>query len=346
MQLPLLVRTALLSCAALACAGLSADVIQTSDGSRIVGKITKIDSGSVYVTTTYAGDIVIKQKEVTSLTTDSPISLRLDSGTRMTGQVATEQSGAVRVTNPEGAVTTSMDQVAAAWTPGTMDPQLAALQRHWAYEASADINGTTGNSNQLGTQGSLTAKLVTPTDELDLYTAYNRQVTNGEQSADQFKAGVDYSNHFDTRTSWFVKDEAGFDRVMDERFYETAAAGIGYDLIKTTPETLTFRGGLAYRYDQYYNPATPTVDSPAADFELEHDYKTETWELHNDLTFVPAFNDFHDQMATQDSWFQIPLKDPRWKLRSGVSNEYNSEPGPGIKKLDTTYFTQLILDFD
>jgi hypothetical protein len=38
------------------------------------------------------------------------------------------------------------------------------------------------------------------------------------------------------------------------------------------------------------------------------------------------------------------MKAPGWKLKMGVHNEYNSEPGLGIQKLDTTYFTRLILD--
>jgi hypothetical protein len=28
-----------------------------------------------------------------------------------------------------------------------------------------------------------------------------------------------------------------------------------------------------------------------------------------------------------------------------VSNDYNSQPGAGIKRLDTTYFTRLLLDW-
>ena len=58
-----------------------------------------------------------------------------------------------------------------------------------------------------------------------------------------------------------------------------------------------------------------------------------------------AFSDFKNYMATQDSYFQIPLKNPSWKLRLGLANSYNSQPPPKIKKLDTTYYTRLILDF-
>ena len=341
-----ILRRALALCfAALWGAQVSADVIQTRDGSRIVGQITKIDAGAIYVTTGYAGAIVIKQKEVTTIATDGLLAVRLESGTRLEGRIAMTPDNQLTITGSDAVVTTSIDKVAAGWPTNGVDPEIAALERHWKYEATVDINGTTGNKNQLGTQGSFSAKLITPQDELDFYTAYNRQVSQGEMSADQFKAGIDYASHFAPRSSWFVKDEAGFDRVMDIRFYDTAAAGLGYDLIKNAHDTLTARVGLGYRYDDYRNPLTPTVNSAAADFEIDHDLKLANWELHDNLTFVPAFQNFHDDIATQDSYFQIPLADPNWKLRMGVSNEYNSEPGAGIQKLDTTYYTRLILDW-
>ena len=62
---------------------LRADVIETKNGARIVGKVLKIDAGSVVVDTDYAGKIAIKQSEVTAITTDAPISVRLASGTRI-----------------------------------------------------------------------------------------------------------------------------------------------------------------------------------------------------------------------------------------------------------------------
>ena len=184
-----------------------------------------------------------------------------------------------------------------------------------------------------------------PLDELDFYFAYNRQVTEGAISADQFKAGIDYTSDFNNRGSWFVRDEAGFDKVMDIKFYETAAAGLGQDLIKNKFDTLTARVGVAYRYDDYTSITTPNVNSAALDFELAHDLKTSTWELVDKLVFLPEFNDFSNMSITQDSYFQIPLKNPAWKLRLGLSNSYESQPPIGIKKLDTTYYTRLILDW-
>jgi Protein of unknown function, DUF481 len=320
---------------------LMADTIETKDGSRYVGKVVSINGGVVTVDSSSAGAISIKQSEVTSISTDRPVSVRLGDGTRVDGVVST-QAGEVRIASPNGQVTATVPKVVQSWPVGSLDPAAG----HWAYEATVDVNGTSGNKSQLGTDVGISAKRISPQDELDLYADYNRQVAAGVQSADQFKAGIDYTNDLTGTTSWFVRDEAGFDRIMDIQFYETAAAGVGQALIKNDVDVLTARVGLAYRYDGYDSvPPTPNVSAVAADFELNHDLKTADWELEDKLTILPALSNFRNVLVTQDSFFQIPLKNPAWKLRLGLANNYISQPPAGIKRLDSTYYTRLILDW-
>jgi putative salt-induced outer membrane protein YdiY len=323
--------------ALVAASRLSADVIETKSGARIVGKIARIEAGSIYVSTDFAGDIVIKQSQVTAITTDTPVAVRLATGAQTVGQIATA-NGVLQIAGTGGTIAVPVDQLAATWPAGSRENQ-------WKFEATVDIEGTTGNKTQLGTQVGFSATLVTPQETLEYYSGYNRQVTDGAKSADQFKIGVDYTNDLTDRTSWFARDEAGFDRIMDIRLYDTAAVGYGYDLVKTSADTLTVRAGLAYRYDDYEDPLVPTLSTAAADFEIAHDLKEHNWELVNKLTVVPALSEFRNVAATQDSYYQVPLLNPAWKLRIGVSNDYQSEPGPGIEKLDTTYYTRLLLDW-
>lgn len=326
----------------LALATVHADVVETKSGARLVGTITKIDGGVVFLKTDYAGDLTIKQSEVTALNTDAPIVVRLASGTKLEGKVTTE-GGAMKIAGADGELTTRVEKVAATWAPGATDPEVAALQRHWTYEAAVDVTGKTGNSEQLGTQVSGRAVLKTTQDTLQFYTAYNRQVSEGVKSADQFKAGVDYQNNFSGKRSWYVRDEGGFDRVKDIDLYNVAAAGVGYDFIKEAKHTFTGRVGLSYRYEGYRNPATEDVSSAGLDLGLNHEYEFSNSRLVNRLAIVPTFEDFSNFRLTHESYYEVPLVAPFWKLRLGVSNDYNSKPGAGVEKLDTMYFTRLVL---
>jgi putative salt-induced outer membrane protein YdiY len=325
-------------------APLSADTVDTKNGAHLVGKITRIDCSVVYLHTDYAGDISIKQSEVASFATDQPIAVRIDSGIRLDGKV-TPVNGQIQVVGWHGMLTTDVRHVAATWAAGGEDPIITARRGYWTYEASVDINGESGDHNQLGTAGGLRVVHTATDSELELYAKYNRQVTDGLKSADQLAGGVDYTNHYAERDSVYGRDEAGFDHVMGIRFSNVAAAGYGYDFIKQPKHILTGRAGLAHRYDDYKDPATPTVNAVGGDFELIHDWTFGISHLVNKLSFVPIFENLNDFIVTHDSYYQIPLANPHWKLHIGVTINYSNRPGAGIKRLDTTYYTRLLLDW-
>ena len=130
--------------ALLAVARLGADVIETKTGARILGKVTKIDAGSITVDTDYAGTITVKQDAVKTLTTDDPVAVRLESGTRFDGRISTAADGSLQIAGSDGTITTPVSKVTSSWKAGEKDPQLLAMERHWAYEAAVDITGKTG----------------------------------------------------------------------------------------------------------------------------------------------------------------------------------------------------------
>jgi putative salt-induced outer membrane protein YdiY len=337
--------------AALIAAPALADVVETKSGARIVGKITKIDGGKIYLTTDYAGDLTIKQSEVSGVTTEAPVVVRLATGTTLEGTLSSD-AGALKITGADGQLSTKVEKVAATWAPSAEDPQVTAMkkaladkERHWSYEAAIDVTGKSGNSSQTGTSASLRATLKSPEDTLQFYTGYNRQISDGVKSSDQFKAGIDYANNFSGSSSWYVRDEGGFDRVKGINLYNTAAAGFGYDVIKEAKHLLTTRGGLSFRYEGYTKTTQPALKSMGLDFGLSHEWEFAASKLVNRLTYVPSFSDFANYHATHESFYELPLADPFWKLRMGLSNDYNSKPNPGIKNLDTLYFTRLVLNW-
>ena len=331
-----------------ACCSLSAlaDVVETRDGARLVGTITAIDGTAVSLKTDYAGDLTIKQSEVVSVTTDAPRFFRLAGGTVMQGTLRPGQSGQLQLAGPDGTVATEVSQLAASWAPTEEDPAVTALRRRWKYEAGVDISGKSGNSTQVGTALSGRAILKTAQDALEFYTAYNRQKSDGVKSADQFKLGVDYQNNFAGRTSWYMRDEGGFDRIKGIELYNVAAAGLGYDFIKKENQTLTGRAGLSYRYEGYDDPSAEDVSSAGLDFGLKHDLTRDNWSVSNSLSFTPAFDDFGNYRVIHDSGFEMPIAASKWKFRVGLGNDYTSQPPPGREKLDTTYYTRLILNWE
>src|SRR5262245_17523670 len=98
----------------LAIARLSADTVEIKNGARLIGKIGKIDGGTIEMDTDFAGKVKIKQSEVVSITTDAPIAVRLASGTRFDGKVTGGANGAIQIAGADGTISTTVEKVAAS----------------------------------------------------------------------------------------------------------------------------------------------------------------------------------------------------------------------------------------
>ena len=83
---------------------LLADVVETKNGARLVGTVTKIDGSHVTLATEYAGTLTIKQSEVVSLSTEKPLNVRLTGGTVLQGTFVSAGAGQVQLTGSDGII--------------------------------------------------------------------------------------------------------------------------------------------------------------------------------------------------------------------------------------------------
>ena len=318
-----------------------ADVIETKSGARLVGTITKVEGSTIFLSTNYAGTVPVKKSEVVNLQTEQVRFVHLIDGKIMSGTVEPSAYGLVKVVSPGEAIEVPIRQIAEMWSPSAKD----VAQPQWHFEAAADIVGKSGNREQFSTVLSARAKRVGVHDTLQYYTGYRLQTTNQVTSSDQFKIGFDYANNYSGRKSWYVRDESGFDRVKRIDMYSVAAGGAGYDFVKNKRQKLTGRSGLSYRFESYEDPKTTSIKSFGLDLGAHHEINFSDSKLVNDVTLVPAFSEFSNYHAMQESYFEMPLSMSGWKLRVGVANDYTSMPGANVKKTDTTYFTRFVLNW-
>ena len=353
---PALRALAVFLCAALfSVLQLSADVVETRNGARIVGTVTKIEDGKVFVTTDYAGDLTIKQSEVTVLSTMAPVFVRLASGTVLQGTLAGEGS-TLKIAGADGELSTKVEKVAASWGPGGEDPQvtamkkeIAARERKWAFQTSVDITGNSGNTNSTGLAAGFTATLASSQDALKFYATTNYATSEDaagveNKTADEVKGGVDYASFYSERSGWFVRQELERDNVEDVNLRSTTDAGFTYRVIKTEQHQLTTRFGAGYRFESYGTGVENkgAVLSTGLNNAIKFGDKVS---LVTELQFLPSVDDFADYRFVHDSAFELPITADFWKLRVGLNNQYNSRPQPGREEMDTTYYTRLVLSW-
>jgi len=336
-------------CALALLAGARADRVELTDGSVILGKLLSAEGGKLKVETGFAGTIEIAQDKVKSFSTDAPVNVALAGGTQVLGKVEPTDTG-IKVVASDGQMTADTGKVAAVWRPGADSPEVRKLKaeaeaktRKWAYEASVAIAGRTGVSEKFGANLGFKATLASAQDKLIFAVAAERARDNGVDTANRQYGSVDYSSFFTPDNGWYVRTSVEKDTIKLLDLRSNTAFGFGRKLIKNPQEDLELRVGFDYVYENYANGTT--FDSPGLDVTLLHSYQFSTSRLTNTVVYSPAFKEFTNYRLHHESAWEIPLAAAMWKLKLGVANEYNSVPPPGVQRLDTTYFTSLLLNW-
>lgn len=324
-----------------------ADLVVTKDGSRLTGTITGIEGGTISLSTSYAGTLKISQDEVATFETESPIAVRLQSGTVMEGPVKVAQDGTLRIQSADGVLETNTAKVAATWPAGKEDPAIARTRKQWKYNATLDLTGKSGNTDKFRLGTSLEAKLKGPDDELAFFFEYEQAEENDTKTEDRVAGGASYESFFTGKLGWYTRTKLETDNIDNVKLRSTTAGGLSYRFINNSKQTLVGRAGVGYRYTGFDDTVTEDESSATVDFGLAHTYKFGDFaSMENDITFVPSIDDFAVYRVVHDTGLEVPVgSGQNWKLRFGIKNEYDSEPATD-EKLDTSYYTKMIYSWD
>ena len=323
-----------------------ADTVTLKNGSVIHGKVLKIEGGAITVSTDFAGDLTIKQDQVTSFETDEPMFLKTQENTAILSKVERKEAGLVLV-SPNGNYQTTVADIKSSWPKDAEDPEVVALRRHWNVEINADLTGKSGNSTGFSSAYGVIATLKSTNDALKFYGMGSHAVANGQRSEDAYKGGVEYNAFFSPVMSWFVSTELMQDNVKDISLRVSTLGGIGYNAVRSAHEDLQLRAGLSYRHDSYNTvPPTPSYGAAGCNLGLVHRLDIGTWAvMKNAISYVPAFKDVGNYVIDHDTNLTFPFGGSKtWGLRLGVTNEYTSKPIDHAKRLDSTYYLRLVLN--
>ncbi len=334
-------------------AGLArADRIELTDGSVVFGKLVSAEAGKFKVETAFAGTIEIAQDKIKGFATDEAVNVALAAGSTVLGKVAATEAG-ITVVAEGGQQAASVGKVAAVWragadSPAVRDAKAAAekAKRRWAYEAVAAITGRTGGSEKFAGSLGFKATLESADDKLIFAGAINRAQENGNETANDWKAGVDYSSAIaGSKTVWYARTDLSHDEIKAIDLRSNSAFGLGRKLVKNDKHDTEVRLGLGYVYETYSSGAA-NFSSAGLDIALINASTLGWAKMNNRLTWTPSFKEFANYRLVHETSFDLPVKTGEfWKLRLGVNNDYQSQPAGGVEKLDTTYFTALILNW-
>ncbi|MCU0858104.1 MAG: DUF481 domain-containing protein [Pontiellaceae bacterium] len=323
---------------------LMADEVRTTDGSVIQGTVTSLSAETLTIQTESAGSLRIPRTGVSGLSVSQAASVRLNDESVLTGSINPSASGNVNIGETEIALT----RIKELWPQGAEDPketarkaELAAKQRKWKTDLTAQASGKSGNTSQRNIAASLMSVLSGPKNELKMYGRYSQTRTEGTETANESVAGGQYSWYVLSPLGWYIRAEFEKDEYENLDLRSTAASGLSYRWSDTAIYKLSACAGLSYRYEQYTD-AAKNDGFTGLDFGLSHFYRFKTrWEVKNDLTYTPSVENLKDCLITQDSYLALPVTAEWWKIKLGIRNDYNNRPQGDRDRLDSTWYAAI-----
>ncbi len=329
------------------------DVVTTTDGSRIVGKIVQWADGKVTVETAIAGTLVIDAALVMSIETDEPVNVEFDSGDKLVGTVQPGEEGPV-IDTALGPMNVSASKVATVWPVGQESPKEIALRAEleaekealkpkWTATLEAGALFTEGNTDRLEARGRFDLKRTTSEDLLHFFLAADYGEQDDNRTVNEYRGGVMYENEITDRWYWYTRLQLEYDEFEQIDLRTVAAAGVGYYWIRKPEHELKNRAGFGYRHEAY-NDGTSN-DAAVIDLGLDYRVDVAPWlQFTHSTTYSPDIQDFKDYRLDCDTALVFPFQNDVLKFKLGMRNEYNSRPQPGLERLDNTYYANLVLE--
>lgn len=339
----------------LSAAFVSADVIVTSDGSRLVGTIEQWADGTVVLDTEFAGRLKIDAGKIKSITTEGRLNVEFTSGDRLVGTLTSESRQNETVMHTElGEIPIAPERIKAAWRVGADSPDVIALKQKMeqAQEAlkprwttTLEVGGSMreGNIDTKKIRGRFDLQRKTDQDLLKFFLAVHFAEQDDLRTENEYKGGIWYENQLDERQFWYTRTELEFDEFENLDLRATASAGLGRYWLKQPERELKTSAGLGYRHEAFNTGRT--TGQAVIDLALNYRVDLAPWvQLTHSGLFSPAIEDFGDYRLDFDTAFVFPFKQENWKLKLGMTNQYSSNPQPGIVRLDNTYYANVVLE--
>src|SRR6267154_5515355 len=106
-----MISARVLTLIALTSIGLFAGQVTMKNGDRFTGTVVKLDGKNLVLKSDYAGPISVPWEAVVSISSSEPLSITLQDGQLLVGQVSTQDTKFLIETKSVGTITTERDAV-------------------------------------------------------------------------------------------------------------------------------------------------------------------------------------------------------------------------------------------
>jgi len=360
-----------------------ADELRLKDGSTLNGQVSTWSSQSVTLDTSFAGQLTIDRALITSITADETVLVEVNSGDKIVGRLQHDaDKGQLLLGTSFGDLKVDLSQVrsitlagegaqttvavAPAETPAVNEssaassggagsvavpafqpatPVKAGTPTKWTGRIEAGVDGATGNTERLNARGRAEVRRTAERDRTLFYFQGTYAKQNGARSANEIIGGAELEVDVTPRLFAFGKASLEYDEFENLDLRAMVTAGLGYFVIREDEQHLKLRAGAGYKHESYSDG--DSQDTGILELGIDYMKQISPWFTYtHSTTYYPTLRALSDFRIVMENAAEIPItKDKDWKIRTGIKNEYDSQPESGVERLDTTYFANLVWDF-
>jgi putative salt-induced outer membrane protein YdiY len=242
--------------------------------------------------------------------------------------------------------------VVLGFSPGVWAQVTLKPDGQWRYLFSAGGNATSGNSETTAVNASGEAARVTEDDKLTVHGSLNYGRVDGAKSAQRYELGSQYNRDISVNSFKFGSADMLWDRPSNIAHRYSIAGGFGRHLLRSDDNSVDISLGLGYTQDAYVL-STEVLGETRTEYgrtELvlaeESSHKlTDTTKLRQKVILFPNLTDRGSYRASLDTGLSVAMT-PKLNLTAGFTYRYNTDPGVGLKRIDTAFVTGVSLRFD
>lgn len=288
-----------------------------TNGEVVRGELTALADGAVHILHPIFGEIALARA--------------------MVANVALDQQ-------PNATIPTPQPEPEAPET--VVPPPPTSLLEGWKGTVEFGLNGSSGNTERVNLRAGLGATRKTNKIETSLNFTYVWAKDEGDNTEN--RARVDLRNDWllgdDSPWRAFLKGSFEFDEFQDWDTRLSVFGGLGYEFIDTSETFLLGRIGAGVTRE-FGGDDNDVMPEGLLGLDFRHAL-TERQQINATAEFLPDLDDVGQFRAIGRASYDI-LIDPEanLKLKIGVEDRYDSDPGDGYRRNDFDYFALIAWEF-
>jgi putative salt-induced outer membrane protein YdiY len=318
----------------------AADELHLKNGDRITGEVISMENNKLVFKTAYAGQITVEWQDVASLTTESPITVKLGDDISLHGTAEPARDGEIRVKQEKIAESATFDISKVTQINPKPKPTIKISGR-----ANIGLSRTTGNTDTGAAHldGKFTAR--TEKNRTTVSGEYDWEQSDGVNTVKKALGGIEYDQFFTQKWYGYGKVGLEYNKFRDLNLRTDVGVGPGYQVFESNELNLKFEGGLSYVNDDYMD----RKDQNYAAYRLAADYDQYLFNKFLKLFFsnenLIRTNSTSDIISRTRTGVRIPFY-KNLNVTGQYNLDWNNKPAPGTKKTDQSIIFSLGYSYD